>query len=259
MENIIITNDGFFVQEYNSNLNILEVLPISEELSYYYSNLVELSPDLTFGGLFKTLEPYIHKLEDHFLADTRKWPLLPYFEAIKSDVKEDLGFMAIQFSWSYDYWEHFDRKAGKIEKYLDNYIHLNGLGEDPEHGIINYSLSFVELNNIKNVPVKIIRECQIYGTDHKTIVLEFEKDIKLRDFIGGLLHEITFYGSPDQMKEKSNILLERSKNFDISESISWESIQLQWLAEELGEALEEEDYEWADRVRKEIEKVSKSL
>lgn len=255
MENIIISNDGIFIREFNDNLECWETNKISEELSYYYKDSVKLDPNLTFGGLFAQLEPYLFKLEEHFMSETRKWPLKPFFDAIKGEIKEDLNFTEIQFSWSYDYFEYLDRKTGKTEKSLDNYIHLGALGVVDEHGIGNYSLSFVELNNIKNVPVKIIKECKISGKDRKTI-LEFEREMNLYEFIGALFNEITFYGSPTKAQEQLDILNERcNKVYDESELIPWEDIQLEMLEEELLEALAEEDYEWAERVRLEMEKV----
>lgn len=256
MDNIIIKNDGLFIRKFNDNLKIMEVLPISEEISFYYRDLVELAPDLTFGGLFQTLEPYLVKLENHFLAETGKWPLLPFFEAIKGDMTEDLNFTEIQFSWSYDYFEYLDRKTGKTEKSLDHYIHLGALGVVDENGVGNYSLSFVELNNIKNVPVRIIKDCQIFGMDRKTPILEFEKEMNLHDFIGALFNEITFYGSPARAKEQLEVLNERCNiEYNEEDLIPWENIQLEMLNGELEEALGEEDYEWAERIRLEIEKV----
>jgi hypothetical protein len=255
MENIIISGDGIFVREFNENLKIVELVPISEELSYYYRDVVELSDDLTFGGLFAQLEPYLDKFESHFLAETRKWPLQPFFDAIKGDVKEDLNFTEIQFSWTYDYYEYSNRKTGEVEKSLDEYIHVGALGQVDENGVGNYSISFVELNNIKNVPVKIIKDCSISKKYEKSPILEFEKEMNLRDLIGALFHEITFYGSPERTKEQLEILSEKCDIGEESGMIPWENIQLEWLEEELEEALEVENYEWAQRVRIEIEKL----
>jgi hypothetical protein len=259
MENIIISNDGIYTREFNDNLGIWETTKISEELSYYYKDFVELDENLTFGGLFAQLEPYISKLEDHFMGDTRKWSLKPYFDWIKEDITEDLGFIQIQFSWVYQYYEFLDRKTGKTNKSLDEWVHLNALGNHDEHGICDYSISFTELNNLKMVPVKIIKECQISGVDRKSPILEFERDINLRDFIACLLKEITFNGSPERMREQLSVLNERcNESYDESELIPFKTIQLEWLEEELNDALGEEDYEWAERVRLEIEKVKKN-
>jgi hypothetical protein len=258
MEGVILTNNGILTNKFNDNLNVMETLPISESLSYYYNDYVNVSDDLTFGGLFSILEPYIDVLEEHFMADTLKWPLKPYFDLIKEDIDEDLKFKEIQFSWNYQYFEYDDRRTGKKEKSLEEYVHLNAIGESDEYGICNYSLSFVSLNNIKDVPVKILKDCKIYGMDRETLLLEFDKEIKLKDLISSLLHEITFYGSPERNKEQLEILTERlDHQYDESELVSWKDMELEFLNDELNEALSEENYEWAERVRLEIEKIKK--
>jgi len=257
MENLIIKKEGIFTHEFNENLKITEVVPLSQPLSYYYRDLVELEPDLTIGDLFQVLEPYLPKLEDHFRSETRGWPLQPFFESIKGEVEEDLKFTEIQFSWTYQYFEYLDRKTGITDKSLENYIHISALGETDENGIENYSLSFIKLNNIKGVSVKIIKKTQICnGYSAKDPILEFEKGMNLFEFLGALFHEITFYGSPERAQEQLKILDERCDQiYGDSELIPWETIQLEMLEEELVEALEIEDYEWAERVRLEIERI----
>jgi hypothetical protein len=253
MDNVIITNDGLFIQEYNEDLEVLETNRIVKDLSFYYKNYVELSPDLTFGGLLNTLEPHINNLEEHFMADTRRWPLKPFFDCMKNDITEDLKFTEVNFSWIYEYYEHLNRRSGIVEKTMDEYIYLTAFGNDNDR----YSISFIELNNLKNIPVKINNRCKVYGTDRKTIILEFDKDIRLNEFISALLSEITLSGSPERMKNQLDFLIKERFNYDESELILWEDIQLEWLDKELETAISEEEHEWAERVRLKIEEVEK--
>lgn len=256
---ITIHKDGIYTKEFNENLNIEDFTRIGYDIEYYYKDEIQLEDGLTLGQILNVLEPYISKLEEHFASDTKKWPLQPFFDAIKRDVKEDMMLKEIHLAWCYQYFENPDRKTGTIDKTLDEYIDLYAVGESGE----KYSIEFIELNNIKNVPVKIITDVKLYdGYANKLPIIEFTKNMTLRDFIGSLLFELTFYGTPENAQkqlEMLNEISEKIKTGDKSELVPFETLQLQWLEDELQTALEEEDYEWAQRVKNDIELLKEKM
>ena len=83
------------------------------------------------------------------------------------------------------------------------------------------------------------------------------------ELIACLFNEITFYGSPKTTEETSEELEESVKAIDGADRndetkfIPFSKIKLEWLEKELREALSEENYQWAENVRKEIERIKK--
>ena len=260
---ITLNKNGLFTSEYDDNLKINKLTPI-ENLRYHYNDILVLSPGLTYGEVMSVLESHKDILETDFIADTRGWPLQPYFDWIKEEKTEDLDFKHIDFEWINDCHSYMDRKRGVKETNLWTYLSMGAKGNDG----INYSLSFTSMNNLKDVPVVLTKECDlsIFDSEKGEMVnlLKYTHETKLREFIAALLSEITFYGDPENIKKQKEELVERSDELEnltpeelVEATTPWEVVQLGWLEDELKEALTEENYEWAGRVRDEISKVQK--
>lgn len=261
-EVIHLKKDGFFVSKYNENLKIAQLVIIDRPFWYYYNHELTLDQDVTFGNVFSSLEPYVDKLEEHFLAETRGSEMKAWFEEIKKNKTEEVNFFEIRLSWQINASIYFDRRANKnsLEKYLNFSTMDNSTANESEEEE-RYDTSFLEIQNLKDVPVVIDKHCCISlwndEAQKEETIFEFEEGVTLRQFIACLFFQITFFGNPSQTKEYWEQLMSNSKEADEEETNlkSYTTIKLEWLAEELQEALSVEDYLWAENIRKEIEKV----
>lgn len=133
-----------------------------------------------------------------------------------------------------------------------------------ENGEERCATSFMDIQNLRDVPVMFDTHCEISvwnaETKQHNTLFAFEDGIALRELIACLFHEITFYGSPKHAKERSEELVKRAKETDRNDEtkfIPFSKIQLEWLEDELKEALSEENYQWAENVQEEIERIKK--
>ena len=127
--------------------------------------------------------------------------------------------------------------------YKDIRIDFDGVND--QTGVI-YSLEFMSIPEMKNIPVVIDNTLQVENNTKSTDI-EYPKSecvITLFDILGSILHEITFYGGPtqrDQTKQK------------IIDNIDSDNL-LDVLKLQLDEAVKSENYEEAAELRNLIEK-----
>lgn len=270
IDTIHLRKDGFYISEYNENLKQTEWISINKPFWYYYNHELVLEQGITFGAIFMQLEPYLDKLEEHFLAETRGWNMKVWFDELKKEkTKETVRFFEIRFNWHIDTFFYFNRKTNQNENSLEKYLSFSAMAksEKRENGEEKYGISFMDIQNLRDVPVVFNKHCDISiwnkETKQKDVLFEFEEGITLRQFIACLFHEITFHGSPETTREDFKSLketIEETEKLDPNDEshfIPFSKIRLEWLEEELKEALSEENYQWAENVRKEIERVKK--
>ncbi|MFB2119790.1 hypothetical protein [Parapedobacter sp. 2B3] len=269
MSDIIqLKKNGFYTSEYNENLKKAELVKIDRPFWYYYNHELILDEGITYGDVFSNLAPYLDKLEEHFLAETRGWKMKDWFEEIEKDkTKEDVKFFEIRFGWHIDAHTYFDRKTSKYDNSFTKYLGFSAIAKsaERENGEERYATSFVDIQNLRDVPVAFDKHCEISVWNAETkqhdTLFEFEDGITLRELIACLFNEITFYGDPKHTKEEFEKLeksieeTEEADGNDEAKFIPFSNIQLEWLEEELQEALAEENYQWAENVRKEIKRI----
>lgn len=265
---IQLKKDGLYISDYNENLKKPELVKIDKPLWYYYNYELTLDDGITYGDLFSNLEPYLDKLEEHFLAETRGWKMKLWFEEIKKDkTKDEVQYFEIRFTWHFDTFIYFNKKTSQNENSLSKYLSFSAMvkSEEAENGEDHYSISFIDIQNLRDLPVVFDKNCElsIWNSETKKLdsLFRFEENITLRELIACLFNEITFYGDPESTDEQKEKLNERFKEYedldknDKTNFIPFSKIKLEWLEKELEEALAEENFEWAENVRKEIKKV----
>lgn len=266
MDNILLRKDGFYISEYNDNLKQSTLVKIENPLWYYYNHQLVLDEQINFGDIFTNLEPYLEKLEEHFLAETRGWNIRLWFDEIKKEkTKQDIQFFEIRFSWIFDAHEYFNNKTSKYENSLSKYLSFSAMAKSQENEEDHYSTSFMAIQNLRDLPVTFRKECEItlWNKDTKKLdsLFKFEESVTLRELIACLFHEFTFFGDPEDTKKQKELLnhnieeLETIDKNDTSKFITSTELQLGWLEKELEQALAEENFEWAENVRKEIQLI----
>lgn len=270
VDTILLKKDGFYISEYNENLKQTECITINKPFWYYYNHGLVLDEGITFGDVFTQLEPYLDKLEEHFLAETRGWNMKAWFDEIKKErTKETVRFFEIRFNWHVDTFFYFNRKTNQNENSLEKYLSFSAMAKSAngKHGEERYGISFMAIQNLRDLPVVFNKHCEIsiWNTETKQndVFFEFDEGISLRQLIASLFYEITFHGSPETTREDFESLeetIEESEKLDRNDEsnfIPFSKIRLEWLEEELKEALFEENYQWAKNVQKEMERIKK--
>lgn len=111
LNSIQLKKDRFYTSEHNDNLKKTECVALNKPLWYYYNHELILDQNITFSDIFTQLEPYLDKLEEHFMAETRGWKMKDWFEEIKKDkTNEEIAFFEIRFNWHIDTFIYFNRK-----------------------------------------------------------------------------------------------------------------------------------------------------
>jgi hypothetical protein len=261
MNVIILKKDGLYIREYNEELDKNQELKINKPISYYYLHEVELEEGFNFYDFFNILNPFINKFDEHFMSSTRGWPLKDWFDSmLEKDVKKHENIDSIKFRWISEKNNYYFREDDTTEVNLDTYLHLSGWSEKEN---CSYSLNFLELNSVRNCPMILDLNCVINEFNEEQSkyveIFEYTKPINLHKLLSCVFNEITFFGSPKTSKNKLEDLLgnlESIKNEDET-FVDFKEFELNQLEEELKEAIDSENFEWAERVKKEIEKIKK--
>ena len=191
-----------------------------------------------------------------------------WFDEMKKEkTKDDGQFFEIRFAWHFDTFIYFNKKTSQNENSLSKYLTFSAMAksDERENREERYSTSFSDIQNLRDLPVAFDYNCELSIWNPETkkldILFTFEENITLRELIACLFNEITFYGDPEstnEQKEKLNESLKEYEDLDRNDEtkfIPFSKIKLEWLEKELKEALSEENFEWAENVRKEIKRI----
>ena len=249
---ILITNTKLYYKEYQTSKK--ELLDDSQFIQYL-SDYVEFSDDLTFERLFNLIIQHSKIINDIFSTALGHYKIEDYIEDFKQEPKHPKIYYL---------------KITPISDYCDNELHVyyDFGGFDDEENIA-YGLSLSSISDYKQCNIKINDEFQIEDYDKETKIILKAKytNIRLFDILYTILDEISWHGTPDDKNEVSNHLSEKGKEIEkaiengtlseIAEPI--EKFQIELNNKFIEDAIDDEDYEEAERLRKENEEFQKIL
>ena len=259
MEKLHLKKDGLFTSEKK------KFFPIDKSFSYYLNHYPKIEKGFTVEDLMNFLKNHETEVDNLFLAYTEGFLLEPFSTEMNLPIfKESTSKIGtIEFSWRTDI--NNVKEFGKPKFSISEYVILSGFADNEEQ---SYSLSFVNLNEIKNAVFKINKNIKYSFTDfgerwdenRKVHTKTFFKGIKhftLQDIIGGFLNEISFYGYPNQSDEIADKLELTVKNIDISKSSPLEVLQLKWAKKSFKEIQNKKEskknFLRLEKLKKEIE------
>lgn len=236
---IVIEKDTIIYIDQNNEVHEI----FSTDLPSHLGDALELGDFVTFSRIFD------------LIIDNR--------ELFNTIFAEDLGFYRIdQFLEEYhkpashtkdiyDLEVHIVCQAHTYTDYRDflYYTSFQGFGklENDHESEEPYpiSLSLTPLNELKNKYIRINDKVQVCtfteeGNVDKSII--YDSQIKLFSFFSAILHEISFFGDPDdrdgvsdEMEESEEIYCEEEE-----EEVPWEDLKNEWQ-EEIEKADKEEE------------------
>lgn len=211
-------------------------IPIDRSISYYLNSIPKIDKDFTVEDLMNILKENETEVDVLFQSFSRGYELNPFFEemGLQSLREEKSKISKLEFSWVGNV-ENI-KEFGKPKFEISEYVQVSGKVASEES---SYSLSFVNLNEIKNATFKTNKKIVYSYTDfgdlwdenhkaNKRTFFDGVKQFSFQDIIGCFLNEISFFGYPKDSDKEADRLDEIITNIDESENIPHEVVQLEW-------------------------------
>lgn len=217
---ITITNNNIYHSDFSLssfiNLENVDVIDI-DKISYFLSDFVELGESVTFKRLFEIVSNNVIKFDEIFYSSLGGYSLMPFLQEIENNPTETIESDIIEFYWHCD----------KYEDEIFIVPSMHGISSSKKGDDNKYALDFVSLNNLKECIVKINKKVNILNYDNDKInTLNLgDKFFTLFELFNAILYEISFYGGPQDKKEKFEDLEETISKIDMEEIKSSESFE----------------------------------
>lgn len=215
--------DGFEYQDIKR-----EISP--NDLIKYLAEDVELEDGVTFGRIFDLILLHKNTFNIIFYAKLYGYDIGSFEKQFKlEDNREDKNIDYLYVSRGF---EHMLIGGEDTWNYWYNFNGYGSWNQKDDEGNETYggiSISLTPLNELKNIPIKIIDELDVVVDNGKkyeeikTIKEKFKSlhvahyPISLFNFIGAILYEITYHGEPeskDEIKNELDNTIKRIKNGD---------------------------------------------
>lgn len=258
---ILLKKNGFHFMEHDEKSNISSYSRMKGPLGRHLQSTMEVDKNVTVEDLMKELIRHEADVDMLFFGFSKGYLIRPFYDEmlLKSENKrKDLSY--VELSWSSDYFR--SEKRGNPNEVMI-FMQMNGMTNKKIEGeASSHNLSRVPLNDWKHLGVKISDTLLVYdyqvnqkdgaGTFGTRVVtlLEAKKEITLYDFIGGFIDCITWYGYPEQRRERLDDIDAIVHGDDNIPEANLEDKEY-----ELKKAIEREDYELAAVLKKEIDRI----
>ena len=270
MRKIIIYKDRVTVtqwDEFSKTWTEHDVLKLNVPFTMHFNRLVEIHPDVTVEDFMKHLEKH-ESVIDYCFADYMQGISLRLFlnEMEKEDV--DSGLEDVELFWEGETINHDLAIIGYLRVWLkEEKVKELGNEFDVPHDINFLSLnSWKKCNFILNENLTIVSHGQTHEIKNDVIFEGFYR-WTFFEVVSNFLSELTLNGSPEQrdallaeMENKQYDAKEISKDKDKSQFwMAFLEAEISDLRARKEKILEEEDYERAAQITKDIEGVEKDL
>lgn len=198
------------------------------DLPMYLGEPLEIEEGVTFKRIYELLIMNRKIFNKIFHSFTRGFDIDLYLEDYLKKPKESEIESNIEYCEVYRVFEHMIFSDGEHDH--EYYYGFHGVGKPTKHGITNYGFSFTSLSDLKHLPIKtnnlldIVIDTGVDISDENVKLKDKYKSlhkayipISLFNFIGAILYEITFTGSPSSRDVKLNDLIETSKRIENGE------------------------------------------
>lgn len=213
-----------------------DFVAIDRPFPYYMNHYPKIENGFTVEDFMEILKKYESDVDKVFLAFTRGYMLDAYYqEMLLESLKEvKSNITKLEFTWQTDISNI--KEFGKPKYELSEYVQVSGIVDGTKD---SYSLSFVNLNEIKkatfklnkNIKISLFDMGEIWEENRKLKTKVFFKGIKeftFQDLVGCFLNEISFFGYPEDSDEVADDLDKRVKNIENENGIPFEIVQLEW-------------------------------
>jgi len=218
-DGIVIKKDGLYRYYWNDGQQITKV----DSLLDWLREPLYFGDDITFEDFFNYVMNECDRANDIFRSHLGGFPLKNWLDEWNKpdpgDKKyadhEEINY--VEMYWAAEF--HGKNPEFGVEEWLGFHgvgriIDKNAYGDEEWHDT-NFGFSFTPLNEYKHYSFNLDYTWKLYDwdsnpKDEKTwYVYEGRKAMTVYDVIGGLLFDISFYGSPNERQEKADELEEQ--------------------------------------------------
>lgn len=198
-----------------------------DELMDFLSDEVRLDKTVTFERIFKLMLMHSAVIDTVFnVGCLYGYSLNQYVEEFMKFEEEETSMDYLEVYWGSEYWDFKD--GGKKE--LVCYPSFHGQSKT---GFPNIGLTGIHLNNLRKYKVRLNTLIQYHDREkykdeegetrfNYPLLIEGHRDFRLFDMIQGILHEISFHGTPEQRDEFMKELEEQADRIDRGEEKLYE-------------------------------------
>jgi hypothetical protein len=204
---ITITNNNIYYNDFSVStlLSLDKVETVNmEDIINFLSENVELGESVTFKRLFSIVSFNVEKFNDIFYSALGGYNLEPFLQEIENNPTQAIESEYLEIHWFCE----------KYENEFSLYPSLHGVSSKSSDV---YAIDFVSLNNLKNYNIRINPKVEIIdynkinsvesGSTETEELTESKLDLgdkyfTLFDLFFAIFHEISFYGGPQDKKEK---------------------------------------------------------
>ena len=263
-EKIIFTNNSMIVGYYNTNYKDYVSEKIDGDFKEFNTLLdceVKFHENLTVEAFLNHIKPFISEIQYILKPYIGKCDLKEFFDLMdkpnNTTSKQDVDY--VEMFWHCEIWETLDILNNKTESDFSLWGGYHGVPLNKED--INLSFGLTPLNEWKHYKFRLNDSLICYKNSensyHQT-VFETTMKWKLFDVLKYFFYELTFYGSISDIEEfKKNI--EELSIPENNEIIYLDELKVEFLEQELKELLENEEYEKAAIIQKEINELKKQF
>lgn len=234
-----------------------------DNIGYHLLDIIDVDNDVTLSDVIS----YLHKHKDqsdlYFEQYTRGYEIGPIYEEMCGEVNEetdtsfvdDIIFLEVRCIMEILEYEDDDCN---LHSELQEYRTFSGVGKDN----LGYALDFTPLNLLKDKGVRINNEVVLRDPkDYSKLLFKSDKEMTVSDFFGSILYEFTFHGDSNERDATWTSLVETSDSIESGEMKMYSSdhVLLTFLEMDLERLVQEEKYEKAAKVRKEIEDIKSKI
>jgi len=251
-------------EEENNDWSEHDISLLDAPISAYFDRNVEIKQDVTIEDFMNHLKRYEKDIDLCFYGFADGIPLKLFLEEMEKPTDITHEFGEIEMSWE-----------GEIlndELMLFGYLRAYLIPEKVVQNNVPHDISFLPINIWKNCFFRFNERILIHNLGeidniHSELVFEGYKTWTLFEVISNFIADITMNGTPEERNKKAENFV--NKKYDIKE-VAKDKLQAQyWLdfleteleemKEQMKTTLENEEYENADVLQKDINAVTEEL
>lgn len=245
-----------------------DITSLKEPITAYFDRNVEIKQDVTVEDFMNHLRKYEKDIDFCFYSFSDGIPLKLYFDEMDSptDVAHDLG--EVEMCWEGEILNDELMLFG----YLRAYLTPEKIAEVGEMNNIPHDISFLPINVWKNCYFRFNEGILVHNLGeidniNSELVFEGYKAWTFFDVLSNFIADITMNGTPEERNSKAESFV--NKKYDVKEVAKDREQAQYWLDfleeelkemnEKMRETLENEEYENAEVLQKDINAVTEEL
>ncbi len=263
MMTIILKKTGFFCHSHDEHTGEVSNVKIKSPLFMFFQNNIKVDKKVTVKHLMDILIKDEIDIDINFFSSMKGYNLRPFYEEMQTEPKnkrDDISFLEI--GWGSDYYRG-ERKGEKDEIMI--YTNMSGVSKKKDE-LVFHALCHSPLNDWKHLPIVLNESLMVNDYTFKKMpgsdkmettvmtIMDAKKEMTLYEFVSAFLEGITWHGSPEERNEYAEQIDDAVEHVpDVSESRASHSRHDKEV--ELQRAINDEDYEKAAILKKELDKM----